>query len=153
MIIKAPYYCFVLFFFLFAQFVNAEEETDIIYMYKNDNGVPEFTDTVKPNRAPDAERKLKNMTPEQEAESKAKLDQIIEDDKALDARIAEQEKQDAEREAQRQSEKQEQPKQEENVTEDESDYYNRDVVNDRPHRPINRPIRPKPPITRPVHKR
>ena len=144
-------YCLLLVASLFVQIGYADEETDTIYMYKNDNGVPEFTDEVKPNQQPDAQRELQNMTPEQEAASKAKLDQIVADDKELDARVAEQNKLDSERNAQRQQAKQEkQDNQKQDVTEDESYYYNNRNVYNNPNRPISRPInRPARPIARP----
>jgi len=149
--IKISYCSLLLVASLFVQIGYADEETDTIYMYKNDNGVPEFTDEVKPNQQPDAQRELQNMTPEQEAASKAKLDQIVADDKELDARVAEQNKLDAERNAQRQQAKQEkQDNQKQDVTEDESYYYNNRNVYNNPNRPISRPInRPARPIARP----
>ena len=137
---------------LFVQAIYADE-TETIYKYDNSNGVPEFTDTLKPGEKPDAQREVDVMTSEQEAASKAKLDQIVADDKELDVRMSEQKKRDAERSAQRQQEQNtKQDDQEQDVTDDEGYYYNHNRnVHNNPNRPIDRPInRPVQPIVRPT---
>ena len=59
-----------------------------VYEYQNSEGVTEFTDEVKADKVPEKQFQIKKMTPEEEAQGKQKLEQIMEKDKELDKRLA-----------------------------------------------------------------
>ena len=59
-----------------------------VYEYQNSEGVTEFTDEVKADKVPEKQFQIKKMTPEEEALSKQKLEQVREKDKELDKRLA-----------------------------------------------------------------
>jgi len=121
------------------------ENVQKVYEYQNTQGVTEFTDTVKANKEPVKELQIEKTTPEEEARSKAKLEQIIEKDKELDERVKLQRQLENERvKAQQKSTKQ---KDKQHSDDSDRDEYWRRV----PYgvRPPHRPVRPKP-IPRPA---
>ena len=130
------------------------EAVQNIYQYQNSEGVTEFTDEVKVNQKPEEQFQIKKMTPEEEAISKQKLEQIRENNKALDKRLARERQ--LENERKRQYQEQQAAQRKEANLEDDSDdnnfygggYYRR------PGLPLNpgRPIRPKPPGLKPGHR-
>ncbi len=75
----------IVFFLTFFMPVLAVQD---VFEYKNKEGVTEFTDELKENKTPESHVQIKKMTPEQEDESKQKLEQIMEKDKELDKRLA-----------------------------------------------------------------
>ena len=120
--------------------VNAEDK-ETIYEYKNSDGKVEFTDTPKKNQQPVDELQYKKMTEQEKADGKEKLDQIIEDDQALDARLAKEREQELAAQNQRATERSLRDTSNDNEGEVESqndNYY----PNGRIDRPINRPVKP-----------
>ena len=59
-----------------------------VYEYKNKDGVTEFTDQIEADKKLEKHIQIQKRTPEQEAQSKAKLDEIIKKDNELDKKIA-----------------------------------------------------------------
>lgn len=116
------------------------DEVQKVYEYQNSQGVTEFTDTVKTNQEPVKELQIEKTTPEEEARSKAKLEQIIEKDKELDERV----KLQRQLENERIKTQQKSTKPKDNNSADDSDHneYWRRV----PYgvRPPHKPVRPKP---------
>jgi hypothetical protein len=129
------------------------ESVQEVYKYKNKDGVIEYTDHVKSDKKLIGHKEIQKMTPEQEAASKAKLDEIMEKDKALDEKLALERKLERERQLrlQQQSELEAMKNQE---AASQKKYYDRnggDVIV-RPPRPFPaKPSKPKPeqPIARP----
>ena len=68
-----------------------------VYEYQNPGGVTEFTDQVKADQQAEKHIQIKKRTAEQEAQSKAKLAEIMKKDRELDERLAEQKKLENER--------------------------------------------------------
>ncbi len=66
----------------------AQEAVQEVYEYKNKKGVTEFTDQVDPNKKLEKHIEIPKRTADQEAQSQAKLNTIVENDKKLDARVA-----------------------------------------------------------------
>jgi len=128
-----------------------------VYEYKSNEGVTEFTDQVKPDVKPVNQMQIKKMTPEEEAESKAKLDSIREKDKELDQRVKLQQQLENERRIRQQKEQelerlkntQSDDSKNSNSNNNDNIWYNPPGYRPRPpiHRPPNRPgkpLRPRP---------
>ena len=75
------------------------EEVQKIYEYHGKDGVPVFTDQVKPDKQLKSVQKIKKLPPEEEAERQKKLQKIIAEDQAKDRQRALERKLDAERAA------------------------------------------------------
>lgn len=130
------------------------EAAQDVYQYQNTEGVTEFTDAVKANQEPEKHFQIKKITPEEEAQSKQKLEQIREKDKALDKRLAGERQLENERRLRYQEQQAAQRK--ERNSEDDNKSYVRGHYDDdksyvrgyyrRPGLPVNpgKPIRPKP---------
>jgi len=126
-----------------------------VYEYKNKEGVTEFTDQVQDNKQLEKHIQIPKRTSEQEAQSKEKLDNIIEKDKELDKKLANDRKLENERlrlDAQARADK----KQSESESDNDDDgrrnsnvdwYY--PPVRPRPVHPIVRP-KPKHPVNKPA---
>jgi len=134
---------------LFALQVEAVQD---IYEYKNKQGVTEFTDEVKRDKAPEKHIQIEKRTPEEEALSQQKLDKIIEKDAQLDKRLAheraienEHRRKLAEQQALKNKLKAESKKNDNGYY--DNGYYDRPVrppiKPERPNKPINLPVRPK----------
>ena len=63
-----------------------------VYEYKNKDGVTEFTDQIEADKKLEKHIQIQKRTPEQEAQSKAKLDEVIKKDNELDKKIAKERK-------------------------------------------------------------
>lgn len=126
-----------------------------VYEYKNSEGVTEFTDEVKTDKTLKGHTQIQKMTAEKEAQSKQKLEGIMEKDKELDMRQAEQRKRENELRLQTQRQNQQQQSQGNNNQRSDSDdssgsnYYDNGY-----YYPNRRPVaRPKPnprPNPRPI---
>ncbi|MCW8932883.1 MAG: hypothetical protein OQL19_21915 [Gammaproteobacteria bacterium] len=129
-------------FLLVASFSIQLHAVQDVYEYKNDEGVIEFTDTVKEDKAPEQHIQIEKMTPEQEEQSKQKLDDIIEKDQALDERRAK------ERQMENELRRQTKRAQESETQEDEDNSNNDDYLYRRGRYP-GVPVVPGNPIVRP----
>ena len=117
------------------------DDKETIYEYKNSDGKVEFTDVPKKNQQPVDELQYKKMTEQEKADGKEKLDQIMEDDQALDTRLAKEREQDLAAQKQRATEQKLRDTSNDDAVEVEpqnDNYY----PNGRIGRPINRPIQP-----------
>ena len=132
---------------LFLWSVTAQaDDKETVYMYKNDKGDIEFTDMPKTDKAPVKQRDYKKMTEQEKQQGQQKLDKIIADDKALDERLAKEQKEKEAKQRQRkaQAELKEIPGE---VESQNNNYYpNGRIVNPRPLpvRPTPLPARPRP---------
>jgi len=121
-----------------------------VYEYQNAQGVTEFTDQVKADKEPVKQMQIKKMTAEEEAQSEAKLEQIIEKDKALDERVKLQRQLENERNLRLQREQESRQLQKDQQSEQSSDSngnnnYRDDLWIRRPIvRPPNRPVKARP---------
>lgn len=120
-----------------------------VYQYKNSDGVVEFTDEIKADKQPEKKIQIKKMTPEEEALSQKKLQEIRKKDAALNKRLA--------REIELENEQQrlyDEQKARERMEPQYEEQYSRRTSGDvwyAPGRPV-RPGRPpgaRPPIVRP----
>jgi len=127
------------------------DEADKVYEYKNNNGVTEFTDQVKPDEQAVKEIKVQPMSEEQKHEATEKLNKIEKDSAILDKQL----------EADRRIELQEQEaanraKQEQQRLDQQAEIqaqHNSSVVTrQNPIRPINPviPVQPIKPAPRPL---
>jgi len=131
------HHCLILLFIISLPVIAGDKET--IYEYKNSDGNVEFTDTPKKGEQAIDELQYKKMTEQEKADGKEKLDQIIEDDQALDARLAKEREQDQVEQRQRETERKLQTPANEGEVESQNDNY---YPNGRIARPINRPVQP-----------
>ena len=132
---------------LYAMSEVQAEDVQQVYEYKNSQGVTEFTDAIKSDKEPVKELQIKKMTEEEKVQGKAKLEEIMEKDKALDARVEAQRQ--AENERVKTESKSTKQKQNKSDTDSNSDVYLRRV----PYgvRPPHKPVRPRPrPTPRPA---
>lgn len=138
---------------LFTLLVVAQAEAvQDVYEYKNKKGVTEFTDQAKDGKVPEKQFQIQKRTPEEEAQSKEKLEHIMEKDKELDKRLAEQRR--LENERIREYQEQQALKRQQELPVQDDDHYSRRNKNWRPGVPI-RPVEPgKPghPIAKPKPK-
>jgi hypothetical protein len=121
-----------------------------VYQYENKEGLKEFTDRVKPDQAPKKHIQIENTSAKQEAEGKARLDEIIKSNAEYDKKIAEQKRQENERlryQREINSQNSMAPTSESDKDDNRYGYYGR-YYRPRPERPIHRP-KPVPPIERP----
>lgn len=121
-----------------------------VYEYKDKEGVTEFTDQQETGKKLEKHIQIEKRTPEQEAQSKEKLDEIMKKDKQLDKKIAKDRKLENERLRRQEQARQEQSKQQPSNSDyndrnyDDGWYYRRGL---RPplrepkpgHLPVNRP--------------
>lgn len=135
------------------------DNTQQVYEYKNKDGVTEFTDQLKQDKEIVSESKIKKMTPEQEAESKAQLEAIVEKDKELDKQRALRNQLEKERRLRLQKEKELEQLKKEQAEESEKDKNSGDIYwrtrpkrypPVRPEQPIHRPPKPRPPRPQPL---
>ncbi|MCU7836466.1 MAG: hypothetical protein KZQ83_14605 [gamma proteobacterium symbiont of Taylorina sp.] len=82
-----------------------------VYEYQNKEGVTEFTDKMKANKKPEKHIQIQKMTPEQEIQSKEKLDEIMAKDEKLDKRLAKEKELEEERLEKQKKSRQEELKQ------------------------------------------
>ena len=125
-----------------------------VYEYQNKEGVTEFTDQVKDNKQLEKHIQIPKRTAEQEAQSQEKLNTIMEKDKDLNKKLANERKLENERlrrDAQARADK----KQAESESEYDNSSRRRNSNGDwyyppvRPVHPIERP-RPTHPVNRPA---
>ncbi len=127
------------------------EEVQKIYEYQSKDGVPVFTDKVKPDKQLKSVQKIKKLSPEEEAQRQKKLEKIMVKDQEKDRQRALERKLEAERAMRLQTERELQLERSRNsyvppVQDNNNNGY--DVYWTIPAygRP---PIRPRPPGTRP----
>jgi len=146
------HYLIILLAFSLSSLAVAKE---VVYEYKNSDGNVEFTDVPKKNEQPIDEMHYKKMTEQEKEQGKEKLEQIIEDDKALDKRLEKEREQELAIEKQKQTERKlrETAETENRPTEvapiNNNYYPDGRIVTPRPL-PIQRPIKP---INRPGPRR
>ena len=112
-----------------------------VYEYQNSEGVTEFTDEVKADKVPEKQFQIKKMTPEEEAQSKQKLKQIMEKDKELDKRLARERQLENERKLRTQEQRAQEKKSQQQQPDEDYDRYSRRRygVPTYPRRPISKP--------------
>ncbi|MDX2504491.1 MAG: hypothetical protein QNL62_08450 [Gammaproteobacteria bacterium] len=123
------------------------QEVQNIYEYQNSQGVTEFTDTIKTDKAVVNQLQIKKKTPEEEAQSKAKLEQLMEKDKELDKRLSLERQLEDERHLRRQNDRElEKMKKEQSANSKDNNSNNGDTLWIGPPRirPPNRPVKPRP---------
>jgi len=126
------------------------DDVDNIYQYKNSEGVTEFTDTVKEDKAPVNQIKIPKMTEQEKAQATKKLEQVEQENKELDQQLEAQRQLDKERNIQRQKVQAEKKKNEQQSDEtQEIKYYNNGTQLGRPIVRPRPPIRPRPPTVQP----
>ncbi len=127
------------------------EEVQKIYEYQSKDGVPVFTDKVKPDKQLKSVQKIKKLSPEEEAQRQKKLEKIIVKDQEKDRQRALERKLEAERAMRLQNERELELErlrnsyvpQDVNANNNGYDVYWTIPAYGRP------PIRPRPPGTRP----
>lgn len=124
----------------------SSETVQNVYEYQNAQGVTEFTDTIKTDKAVVNQLQIKKQTPEEEAQSKAKLEQLMEKDKELDKRLNLQRQLENERHLRHQNERELEKLKKEQSADSKDNNSNRDAIWIGPPRirPPNRPVKPRP---------
>lgn len=85
-----PFFKLTLITFLIIMLISIQSgmAAQDVYEYINKQGVTEFTDELKSSKTPESHIQIEEMTLEEEALSKQKLDKIMEKDAELDKRLA-----------------------------------------------------------------
>lgn len=135
----------ILFSYTGAVAESPTDNTQKIYKYQDDQGIPEFTDTIKTDKEPVKKLQIEKMSEEEKARSEAKLEQIREKDQQLDERVRLQ--------RQREYERNKKTQRSDNTPEaDEQDYSDSYYWRHRRRFPgkIERPDRPLKPRPKPL---
>lgn len=111
-----------------------------VYEYQNKEGVTEFTDQPKADTAPEKHIQIEKRTPEQEAQSKEKLNEIMDKDKELDKKLARDRQLENERLRRETKARQDNSQQQPDETDSSSRRYRRGALY--PPKPVH-PIAPK----------
>jgi len=76
--------CHISLIFILSAVNTFAEGVHEVYEYQGKDGVPEFTDQVKPDKSVKSVQQIKKTSPEQEQQSREKLQRLVEKDRQRD---------------------------------------------------------------------